>query len=308
MGMAGLSGEVGTIEFGKLSLRFLLAGDRFVLLELAQRMTLEDNLRAIRLADLLLEQKMTGLIETLPMFVTVLVHYDSTVLSPRHLFDAVRSLWSRIAVEDDIVIPSRLIEIPVHYLDPWTKECVEDYRRAISPIEDNPAFVARINGMTGPEELVLRHSSTQHWVGGVGFSPGLPDLMPLDPRSKLSIPKYNPPRLWTPVGAIGVGGGFTSIYTMRTPGGYYLIGRTPVAIYSLDTRLGPFRRKATLLAPADRVKFRRISHDEYLEIEAEVAAGTYQYVESDYELFSMARYRNWVAEIEELNSPKASVA
>jgi len=301
--MAALSSEIGTIDFGGHPLRFLVAGDRFALLELAQRMELADNIRAIRLADLLLELKMPGIIETLPMFVTVLIHYDSTELSPQRLFEIVRSLWSGIAEEEDIVIPSRLIEIPVHYLDPWTRECVADYRRTIGDIEDNPTFVARINGLSGPEELVCRHSSTQHWVGGVGFSPGLPDLMPLDPRSRLSVPKYNPPRLWTDVGSIGVGGGFTSIYTMRSPGGYYLIGRTPVAIYSLDTRLAPFRRRATLLAPADRVKFRSISYEEFVEIEAEMAAGEYQYLVWDYELFSLSLYRGWLAEIADLKSP-----
>jgi KipI family sensor histidine kinase inhibitor len=306
--MTALTGEIGTIEFGGHSLRFLLAGDRYVLLELAQRMALADNLRAIRLADLLQEQNEPGIVETLPMFVSVLIHYDSTELSPQRLFDLVRSLWSGIAAEEDIVIPSRLIEIPVHYLDPWTRDCVADYRRSIGEIEDNPAFVARINGLSDPDELVLRHSSTQHWVGGVGFTPGLPDLMPLDPRSALSVPKYNPPRLWTPVGAIGVGGGFTSIYTMRSPGGYYLIGRTPVSIYSLDTRLAPFRRRATLLAPADRVKFRTISHDEFVEIEAEIAASVYQYLVWDYELFSLSRYHSWLAEIEDAKLPAVGAA
>lgn len=301
--MAGLTGEIGTVDAEGRSLRCLLAGDRFMLLEVAQRMTLADNLRAIKFADLLLERKIEGLIETLPMFVSVLVHYDSIVLGPQRLFDIVRSLWLETAGEDDIVIPSRLIEIPVQYLDPWTEECVEDYRRTIGAMEDNPDFVARINGLSGPKELVLRHSSTQHWVGGVGFSPGLPDLMPLDPRSMLSVPKYNPPRLWTPRGAIGVGGGFTSIYTTRSPGGYYLIGRTPVAIYSLDTRLGPFRRKATLLAPADRVKFRPISREEHDEIEAEMEAGSYQYLVWDYELFSLSRHQKWAAEMTELDQP-----
>jgi urea carboxylase len=301
--MAALTGEIGRVDTEGHSLRCLSAGDRFMLLEIAQRMSLADNLRAIRFADLLLEEKIEGVIETLPMFVSILVHYDSIVLSPQRLFDVVRSLWLETAGGEDIVIPSRLIEIPVHYLDPWTEECVEDYRRTIGKMENNPEFVSRINGLSGPEELVLRHSSTQHWVGGVGFSPGLPDLMPLDPRSMLSVPKYNPPRLWTPQGAIGVGGGFTSIYTTRSPGGYYLIGRTPVAIYSLDTRLGPFRRKATLLAPADRVKFRRISRKEYEEIEAEMAAGAYQYLFWDYELFSLSRYQKWAADAAELEQP-----
>src|SRR6478736_3802227 len=98
--MGALTGEIGRIDTDGHSLRCLVAGDRFMLLEVA--------------------------IETLPMFVSILVHYDSIILSPQRLFDVVRSLWLETAGEKDIVIPSRLIEIPVHYLDPWTEECVED--------------------------------------------------------------------------------------------------------------------------------------------------------------------------------------
>ncbi len=274
-------------------LRFLPAGDRFVLLELGQHMELPLNLRAIQLADRLLEEKVPGLIETLPMFISVLVHYDSLVLTPERLRDLVRRAWRDLLDESDIVVPSRLIEIPVHYLDPWTKDCVEDYARNIQPIEYNPSYVAKINGLSGPEELAKLHSSTQHWVGGVGFWAGVPDMLPLDPRCRLSIPKYNPPRLWTVQGAIGVGGGFTSIYPIESPGGYYLIGRTPVPIYSVDTRLPAFRERATLFQPGDRIKFRRISFEEYEAIAAEAAAGAYRYLIWDYDLFSLSRYQAW---------------
>ena len=246
-----------------LGLRFLSAGDRFVLLELGNSMQLDMNLRAIQLADRLLDERVAGIIETLPMFVSVLIHYDSLVLPPSRLKDAVRAVWQDILAQADIAVPSRLLELPILYRDPWTRECVEDYGRKIYEIEDNPVFVARINGLSGPEELFRRHASTQHWVGGVGFRPGTPDMLPLDPRCTLSVP-INPPRLWTPEGAIGVGGGFTSIYPMLSPGGYYLIGRIPVPIFSLEKRLEVFREKPTLLVPGDRVKFRPISLEKYM--------------------------------------------
>lgn len=279
-------------------LRMLPAGDRFWLLELAQRMELADNLRAIKLADRLLEEgRRRGVLETLPMFVSVLVHYDSLELAPTRLHDLVAGVWREIVAEQDVVVPSRVIEVPVCYLDPWTKECVEDYSRNVKPIEDDPTFVARMAGLSDPEAFVKRHAFTQHWVGGVGFWPGLPDMMPLDPRCTHSIPKYDPPRLWTVSGAVGVGGGFTSIYPMNTPGGYRLIGRTPVPVYSADARLAPFRRRATLCEPGDRVRFRRIDVETFCEIEREVAAGVYQYNIVDYELFSLARYREWAKDM-----------
>jgi urea carboxylase len=99
-------------------------------------------------------------------------------------------------------------------------------------------------------------------------------------------------------GAIGVGGGFTSIYPIVSPGGYHLIGRTPVPIYSLDTRLAPFRKRATLFQPGDRIKFRPIPLEEYEAIAAEAAAGEYRYLIWDYDLFSLSRYLAWVGDLD----------
>jgi urea carboxylase len=285
-----------SIEEG--GIRFLIAGDRFVLVEVGEGMELSLNIKVIRLATRILAENVGGIIEALPMFVSVLIHYDSLVLSPQRLRTIVESVWKEMAGEVDNTLASRLIELPVYYCDPLTRDCVEQYSRHIAAMEDNPTFVAKINGLSGPEELVRRHTSTQHWVAGIGFYAGTPELLPLDPRVTLSVPKYNPPRLFTVGGAIGVGGGFTSIYPIDSPGGYYIIGRTPTPIYSLDTRLVPFREKATLLNPGDRIKFRRIFSEENEFIEAQVKAGTYRYLIWDYEFFSFSRYTEWLADLE----------
>ena len=279
-------------------IRFLLAGDRFVLVEVGEGMELSLNIKVIQLAKRILDEKVEGIVEALPMFVSVLIHYDSLVLPPMRLRSIVEDVWNDMAGEVDMTLASRLIELPVFYRDPWTRECVEQYGRQIAPMDDNPTFVARINRLSGPEELVRRHSSTQHWVAGIGFYAGTPELLPLDPRVTLTVPKYNPPRLSTVAGAIGVGGGFTSIYPIDSPGGYYIIGRTPTPIYSLDTRLGPFRDRATLLDPGDRIKFRPISFEENEFIEAQVKAGTYRYLIWDYEFFSFSRYTEWLASLD----------
>jgi len=278
-------------------LRWLAAGDRFALLELGTAMDLGLNLRAILLANRLLEDRPAGLVETLPMFISVLVHYDSTVLAPEALRDRIAGIWREVSAEDDIVVPSRLIEVPACYGDPWTRACVEDYAKKIKPIGDDAAFVAEVAGLPDAGAFARRHAFTQHWVGGVGFWPGLPDMMPLDPRCRHSIPKYDPPRLWTTTGAIGVGGGFTSIYPMNTPGGYHLIGRVPVPIYSLDTRLAPFRSRATLFEPGDRVKFHPIDVDTFTEIEAACGRGAYRFQIVEGELFSLSAYRRWADDV-----------
>lgn len=278
-------------------IRWLAAGDRYCLLELAQHIDLANNMRAIQLARRIMDAQIEGVIETLPMFVTVLVHYDPLRLSASSLRDEVRQLWSEIAVGTDVVLVSRIIEVPVCYLDPWTKACVENYSRTIKPIGDDPEFVAQANGLPSAEAFVKRHAATEHWVGGVGFWPGLPDMMPLDPRCQHSVTKYDPPRLSTVAGAVGVGGGFTSIYPMDTPGGYHLIGRTPVPIFSFESRLAPFREGPTLFRPGDRVRFRRIDEQTFSEIEAAAAAGSYEFSIASDDHFSLDRHRAWSAAV-----------
>jgi urea carboxylase len=279
--------------------RILSAGDRYIIVEFARSNSLRMNMYALELARRIDEEDRDGILELLPMFVSLLVHYDSSRISREALEDMCGSLLRDIEVLDDLEHRSPLIEIPVCYGDPWTRACVEDYARRIAPIEDNPTYVAAANGLRDVEHLFALHSATEHWVGGVGFWPGLPDMMPLDPRSRLSVPKYDPPRIWTVTGAIGVGGGFTSIYPMRTPGGYHLIGRTPVPIYDLQRRSGPaFRDSVVLFRPGDRVRFRRIEIDEFEHIEASVAAGTFALEIAAERTFSLGEYESWLADQE----------
>jgi urea carboxylase len=279
--------------------RILTAGDRYLIVEFGTEINLRLNMMALRLSEQLSSAAIPGVLETLPMFVTCLVHFDPTVLDRSDLVEICRKLGSELAHHtDDIEWPSRLIEIPVCYGDPWTRECVADYRRTIKPDHpDDIEFVVGTNGLSTIEELVRRHSTTQHWVGGVGFWPGLPDMMPLDPRSRLSVAKYDPPRVWTPPGAIGVGGGFTSIYPLRTPGGYRLIGRTPVPIYDLSQKLPPFSASPVLFRPGDRVLFRPISLQEYERLTDQIQAGRYEYNIIEYEIVSLRRYEQWAERI-----------
>src|SRR6266508_6222113 len=96
-----LAGEAVDID----SLRWLIAGDRYCLLELGSTMDLGTNLRAIQLANRLLDERIDGVIETLPMFVSVLVHYDSTELDPAALRSQIAGIWHEVASESDVVVP-----------------------------------------------------------------------------------------------------------------------------------------------------------------------------------------------------------
>ncbi len=144
------------------------------------------------------------------------------------------------------------------------------------------------------------HCAPEYWVAALGFWPGLCSLMPLDPRSRLVAPKYNPPRSWTPKGAVGIGGAITCIYPDRTPGGYQLVGRTPMPIWDREQKLRAFRETLALFKPGDRVRFVPIDQEEYDHIEASVADGTYDHPMVDYQKFSIRKYRAWLDTLEDV--------
>lgn len=273
--------------------RYLLAGDHYILIELGNELNLDVNFKALSLAREIERNKVKGIIETVPSFATLLVHYEPEVIRPDALITLCRELLDHMGPLSDMEMPSRLIEIPVAYNDRWSRKCIEEYCRTIKKAEHSPDLVARMNGLKNVAELIKYHSTPQWWVGAVGFLAGLPTLMSLDPRYFLTAPKQDPPRLWTPVGTIGLGGGFTAIYPMVTPDGYQILGRTPVPIYDNQQRFEPFKDSFFLLKTGDRVKFLPISEAEFVEIEKEVEAGTYRYNIIDYEIFSVKKYKEF---------------
>lgn len=270
--------------------RYLRSGDCYLLLEFGDEMNLELNFKALGLAETVADDAIPGVIETVPSFATLLVHFDPDETTFDRLKDALVERVASLGSTADITLPSRLIELPCCYADPWTKAAVDDYRKKIKDIEPNPEATARLNGLRDVRELIKVHSTPQYWVAAVGFWPGLPFMMSLDPRYVLTVPKYNPPRTWTPEGTVGMGGSCTAIYPVNTPGGYQIFGRTPVPIWDGSQKYPPFAESPVLLKPGDRVKFIPIDAREFIEIENEVAAGTYVYNVLDYELFSVIRY------------------
>ena len=180
---------------------FSPGGDRYIRVEFGNEMNLELNFMAQGLAGALAESGTKGLVETAPCFATLLVHYEPREISYDDMVKELKSLIASLGSSDEIEIDSRLFTFETLYLDPWTKECIDDYREKLNPDKEyDPDFVARLNGLEDRHQLVRVHSSTEYWVASLGFWPGLPFLQPLDPRAMITCPKYNPPRTWTPQG------------------------------------------------------------------------------------------------------------
>ena len=137
-------------------------------------------------------------------------------------------------------------------------------------------------------------------MAALGFYPGLVSLMPLDPRCRLTAPKYDPPRTWTYKGTIGIGGSLCSIYPDRTPGGYQMIARTPGADLGPCSSGSPRSRKASRSSvPATACASSRRAPRNTMHVADRVEAGTYLHNVAEYQRFSIRNYHRWLATIDE---------
>jgi KipI family sensor histidine kinase inhibitor len=229
--------------------RLLTAGDLAVSVEFADAVTPEANARVLALDHLIRQQAVAGIVETVPTFRSLLVYYDPLRLPRRELDATLRALAS--AARHAPPPPGRLVEIP----------CC--YESDLGP--DLHAAATRL-GLT-PDEIVRLHTTDDYRVYFVGFTPGLPYLAGRSDR--LTIPRLDTPRTRVPPGSVGLGGRQCCIYSVESPGGYWLLGRTPLALYD------PGRADPILLRAGDRVRFRAIDRAEFDRIAAEVAAGRF---------------------------------
>lgn len=274
-------------------------GDRFMLIEFGDELTLELNFFSQGLAQATAEQKIKGVIETAPCFSSLLVHYEPDEILYDELEREMLRLAATVGAGDDVEVESRLLYIPAVYLDPWTEAAMAEYREKINPDKKpDPEFIAELNGLDDVAQFVRVHSGTEYWVAALGFWPGTPFMMPLDPRCRLTAPKYNPPRTFTPRGTIGMGGGSTAMYPVDGPGGYQIFARTPVPIWDAAQRLPQFESQRWLLQPTDRLKFVPCSVEEFEEIERKVDDGSYIMNITGYQRVSLNRYKQWSAQLD----------
>lgn len=275
--------------------RFYPGGDRAIEVELGDGMSFRLNFLVHALAAAIREGEIPGVVELIPELASLQVSYDPDRMSYASLVAEIASLHATLRDSEGGNLPSRLVTVPVLYFDPWTTECIDDYRARVTDKTPDPDLVARLNGLPDRDALRRLHAGTEYWVAALGFWPGLCSLMPLDDRARLVAPKYNPPRTWTPKGTIGIGGALTCIYPDNTPGGYQLLGRTPMPTFEREQRLTAFRDGLALFRPGDRVRFVPIDREEYAFIEARVEDGSYDHDIVDYQDFSVARYEAWRA-------------
>jgi inhibitor of KinA len=217
-------------------------GDRALVIEVADSVSEAATGRARRLAERVTRARLPGVREVVPAFCSITVHYDPFALCALGLpFEilSTRLLALLSGPEDEAPPPGKVLEIPVCY----GGDCGEDL-----------AALALARDMT-PARFAELHCAPTYFVGMLGFAPGFPYLAGMDQR--LIAARRATPRPRVPAGSVAIGGEHTGIYPFASPGGWHLIGRTPLALFALD------RDPPSLLQAGDRVRFVPIAPDEF---------------------------------------------
>jgi KipI family sensor histidine kinase inhibitor len=199
------------------------------------------NARAHRIAARIRTLSPPWLRDVVPAYAAIGVFFDPDAIAA----EAVRD-WLLTHCADDAPAATadgaRIVEIPVRYGDDSGAD-LDDAAAALGIDRDT---------------LIARHCAPLYTVAMLGFAPGFPYLLGLDPG--LALPRLATPRTRVPAGSVGIGGAQTGIYPRESPGGWRLIGRTPLRLFD------PGREQPSLLAPGDRVRLVAIDDARFLAL------------------------------------------
>ena len=257
--------------------RTCFGGDEHIFVELDEEMSLEAFFLALSMAKAVRESGIRGITEVCPANASFQVKFDPDVIAPDDLLRELQSL-EQAAEHAEPAIKTRIMEVPVFYNDPWTRETLMRFReRHQAPESTDLEYAARINGYDSVEAFTAAHAASPWFVTMVGFVAGLPWLYQMVEREKqIEVPKYLRPRTDTPRLTIGHGGCLGAIYSVRGAGGYQMFGITPMPIYDPRQSISYLRDFMILFNPGDIVKYRPIGRDEYDAITQDVAAGRFE--------------------------------
>lgn len=217
--------------------RMRLMGDSGVLFEYGDVIAPEINQRVRRVAKALEQQMPLGVSEIMPTYRSVLVVYDPIQTSPENLEMHLEDLKDNL---EGLELPSpKIVEIPVCYGGGFGPDL---------------SFVAEHTGLIA-KEIIEIHSSHEYQIFMIGFTPGFPFLGGMDER--LATPRLKTPKKLVPAGSVGIANNQTGIYPVDSPGGWQIIGRTPLRLFSPDKK-DPF-----LFSAGDRIKFKPIDQVEF---------------------------------------------
>lgn len=234
--------------------RVLNLGDRAITFEFGSVISKQVSHHVLgvhaQLKEMIAQGLVTGIRESVPTFRSLTVHYDSKILFPE---------------EVEALIAPYIKEGKTNLADAAHWSFPVCYSGDYAPDIDD---VTQRTGLS-VEEVIALHQKEVFDVFMLGFLPGFAFMGLLD--EKLQLPRRKEPRTAVPVGSVAIADQLTAIYPTASPGGWNLIGRTPIQLFDIN------REEAALLKAGDKVGFYAVSENEYEKIEAAVKAGDYSY-------------------------------
>ncbi len=232
-----------------MAVKFLPSADSAVIVEFGDGIDRSVSDQVLGLAARMRATDVAGVIEVVPTFRSLMVHYDPLRTSSAALIRAIQGLLiSRIALD----CKRRLWRVPVCYESDFAPDL---------------ANVARQTKLA-LEEIVALHTGTRYHVYMIGFVPGFPYMGDLAQR--LVLPRRADPRIRVPPGSVAIATSLTAIYPLESPGGWHLIGTTPTRMF--DTHDSP----PALLAPGDAVEFEAIDRATFVRIRSAAERRSYR--------------------------------
>lgn len=232
--------------------KILTAGDSALLIEFEQKIAPEINAQITAFVHLLKEQHIEGVTDLIPAFASLLINYDPRVIGYKDLKARIEELL-KIEVSEE-ASEARVFEIPVCYGG--------EYGPDLANIAENAGL--------SEQEVIDIHCSKDYLIYMLGFLPGFVYLGGLDER--IHTPRLANPRISIPAGSVGIAASQTGIYPLNSPGGWQLLGMTPVKTYD------PERETPILVEAGDYIRFVPVTEEEFLKIKKQVDDGTYEYV------------------------------
>lgn len=276
--------------------RFEFGGDEYIYAEISRDMSEESNFKALAVTSELRNREIPGILDICPSNASYLIRFDPEIISANNLLEYLREIDMRKSKPDALSLQVRIVEIPIWYNDPITREYSYRFyeRNVVKEKISNFELVMKQNGYTDPKAFIEAHSATPYLISMMGFIPGTAWEYPLGLAKEevIQTPKYVSPRTDTPERAVGLGGAFTVIYPTSAPGSYQLIGICAVPIFDQSRKMSQLEDSFFLARPGDIWKHRPVEEEEYLRIREEVEAGTYQYRMKDIEFSTVAYFSN----------------
>jgi len=241
------------------NIRMLSAGEQGLVVEFGDVVDQDINFKVHRLTDLINIHLKDDIREVVPTYRSLLLYFNPLSITRAVLKDRIMGLVAQMEEVIDQKKNARVIYIPVCYDDEFGPDL---------------SFVATYNGLT-KQEVIDIHTSIPYLIYMLGFTPGYAYLGGMS--EKIATPRLEVPRTKVPAGSVGIGGAQTAFYPIESPGGWQLIGRTPIKTFDFSLAQ-PF-----LFHAGDYLHFQQVNREQYENIFAEVKAGLYQSVIGDLE-------------------------